>query len=765
MGHLLVEGLLGVVWVFLLLGAAFQPVQAGDFALVADLHNGTIYGGSMGRGLADIAPLPLNDVKRPVAVDYDPIDRMVYWSDLASLPSPRISRAHLNGSSQMIVVDQLHLPDGLALDVEARMMYWTDGIIGYIGRVRMDGTGGRETIVDGLDKPRTIIIDHENGFIYWTDWGNSSKIERADLDGSNRMTLVSDDLVWPNGVVKDGDKLYWCDANLDKIERSDLSGNNRELLIDLTSYSNIHPFDLAVYGDYVYWTDWGYVTLIRVHTSGVGAQNYGPHTFQQSGGLHIEKEPNYCDSTPCHNGATCVDVINGFSCICPAGYQGLTCFEDPCGSGPCANGATCTILPTSGFNCQCPSGYAGPTCMMVVHCVVSLDPSDVLMVTSGQRDVYLPGESVTFACPDGYQFGGSATRFCQSDFTWSGQPAECIQEDPCGSRPCANGATCTILPTGGFNCQCPSGYAGPTCMMDRCNSGPCLNGGTCTSVQGGFTCHCLAGYDGDTCSIVIGCLPPITSTHVTLVESDIALFQAGEVATFMCDSGYAVTGSTNDQSATRVCLSGGTWSGEPVSCSPTSPNPTPPVIGCLPPITSNHVTLVESDVALFQAGEVATFMCDRGYAVTGSRSDQSATRVCLSGGTWSGDQVLCSLTSPNPTPAPPEKSYVSAIAGGGCGLAFLILVLFGVLVVMKRRRIRNGDRTVRVPVNMDLIVAGKTNYGEAHHGSDNPTHIYETSVCQSWQAHGNPPPPPHVSAPDPIYMDVSDYDTSLVSKI
>ncbi|XP_038075263.1 low-density lipoprotein receptor-related protein 1B-like isoform X4 [Patiria miniata] len=692
MGHLLVEGLLGVVWVFLLLGAAFQPVQAGDFALVADLHNGTIYGGSMGRGLADIAPLPLNDVKRPVAVDYDPIDRMVYWSDLASLPSPRISRAHLNGSSQMIVVDQLHLPDGLALDVEARMMYWTDGIIGYIGRVRMDGTGGRETIVDGLDKPRTIIIDHENGFIYWTDWGNSSKIERADLDGSNRMTLVSDDLVWPNGVVKDGDKLYWCDANLDKIERSDLSGNNRELLIDLTSYSNIHPFDLAVYGDYVYWTDWGYVTLIRVHTSGVGAQNYGPHTFQQSGGLHIEKEPNYCDSTPCHNGATCVDVINGFSCICPAGYQGLTCFEDPCGSGPCANGATCTILPTSGFNCQCPSGYAGPTCMMVVHCVVSLDPSDVLMVTSGQRDVYLPGESVTFACPDGYQFGGSATRFCQSDFTWSGQPAECIQE-------------------------------------------------------------------------VIGCLPPITSTHVTLVESDIALFQAGEVATFMCDSGYAVTGSTNDQSATRVCLSGGTWSGEPVSCSPTSPNPTPPVIGCLPPITSNHVTLVESDVALFQAGEVATFMCDRGYAVTGSRSDQSATRVCLSGGTWSGDQVLCSLTSPNPTPAPPEKSYVSAIAGGGCGLAFLILVLFGVLVVMKRRRIRNGDRTVRVPVNMDLIVAGKTNYGEAHHGSDNPTHIYETSVCQSWQAHGNPPPPPHVSAPDPIYMDVSDYDTSLVSKI
>ena len=86
-----------------------------------------------------------------------------------------------------------------------------------------------------------------------------------------------------------GGNLYWCDASLDKIEKSDLSGNNRQLVIDLTQYNGIHPFDLDVYEDYIYWTDWGYSTLLRVHKSGAGEQNYGPQIFQQSGGIHIEQ--------------------------------------------------------------------------------------------------------------------------------------------------------------------------------------------------------------------------------------------------------------------------------------------------------------------------------------------------------------------------------------------------------------------------------------------------------------------------------------------
>ncbi|XP_022110416.1 sortilin-related receptor-like isoform X2 [Acanthaster planci] len=369
--------------------STFGPAKAGDFAIIADIYNGTIAAGSMGKALADLTPVPLRGVMQPVAVDYDPVEQMVYWSDLNTFPTAKISRAHLNGTSQMTLVDQLRLPDGLALDVDARIIYWTDGILGQIGRTRMDGTGVKETVVTGIDQPRTIITDHGNGYIFWTDWGNASKIERADLDGSNRIAIVTGNLIWPNGVTKDGNILYWCDASLDKIEKSDLSGNNRELVIDLTQYQGIHPFDLAVNEGYIYWTDWGYSNLLRMAVGGRGVQRFGPLVFQRSGGLHIQEEPNYCESSPCLNGGTCVDVINGFSCECPPGYLGRICYE-------------------------------------IVHCILNL--SEHLMVVSGQRAVYLPGDSVEYNCPDGYQLVGSAVRFCRSDFSWSGQPAVCIPE-------------------------------------------------------------------------------------------------------------------------------------------------------------------------------------------------------------------------------------------------------------------------------------------------------------------------------------------------
>ena len=32
-----------------------------------------------------------------------------------------------------------------------------------------------------------------------------------------------------------------------------------------------------------------------------------------------------CASNPCQNGAVCVDGINGYTCVCPAGYTGANC--------------------------------------------------------------------------------------------------------------------------------------------------------------------------------------------------------------------------------------------------------------------------------------------------------------------------------------------------------------------------------------------------------------------------------------------------------
>jgi integrin beta 2 len=58
----------------------------------------------------------------------------------------------------------------------------------------------------------------------------------------------------PNALALDfvSQKLYWSDARLDKMKRADLDGKNR---VVLSKVSPQHPFDIAVYGNYIFWTD------------------------------------------------------------------------------------------------------------------------------------------------------------------------------------------------------------------------------------------------------------------------------------------------------------------------------------------------------------------------------------------------------------------------------------------------------------------------------------------------------------------------------
>ena len=124
--------------------------------------------------------------------------------------------------------------------------------------------------------------------MYWTDWGASPKIEQAHMDGSARRAIVTGNLAWPNGLTIDQatNRLFWADAKLDKIEVSDLNGGNRQLIIIISSSSNIHPYGLAVYKNVLYWTDWNYKSITRYSLSS-GNQDMIVTGLQQPMDIHV----------------------------------------------------------------------------------------------------------------------------------------------------------------------------------------------------------------------------------------------------------------------------------------------------------------------------------------------------------------------------------------------------------------------------------------------------------------------------------------------
>ncbi|XP_026689028.1 neurogenic locus Notch protein-like, partial [Diaphorina citri] len=80
-------------------------------------------------------------------------------------------------------------------------------------------------------------------------------------------------------------------------------------------------------------------------------------------GSNCQTRINECDSSPCGNGATCIDNIKYYSCHCPYGYTGKHCTEyvDWCSSDPCFNGASCKQV-LNNYQCVCAPGWTGKLC-------------------------------------------------------------------------------------------------------------------------------------------------------------------------------------------------------------------------------------------------------------------------------------------------------------------------------------------------------------------------------------------------------------------
>ncbi|XP_025837382.1 low-density lipoprotein receptor-related protein 6 [Agrilus planipennis] len=269
--------------------------------------------------------LPLTDIKYSIAVDYDPVEDYIYWTDDEV---KKIQRARLNGTNQTdVIVSEISYPDGIAVDWVARNLYWTDAGIDRIEMSRLNGSYRRVIISEGLLDPRAIAVAPELGWMFWSDWNEKSpKIERSNLDGSERESIVEKYLGWPNGITLDLNlmKIYWCDAKLDRIEYSNMDGSDRRVLI---SDNLPHSFGFSLMGDFLYWTDWQRRAIDRVHKETGGGREIIIDQIANVMGLKAIRLGEVRSSNPCGvNNGGCSHIClyrhnKTYVCTCQIGYE------------------------------------------------------------------------------------------------------------------------------------------------------------------------------------------------------------------------------------------------------------------------------------------------------------------------------------------------------------------------------------------------------------------------------------------------------------
>src|SRR5713101_7705972 len=126
-------------------------------------------------------------------------------------------------------------------------LFFLEASEGRILSVNPDGSDKKVIVTGSGPIPDGIVVDVEAGHIYWTNMGipnqSDGSIERVDLDGKNRKTIV------PKGgtftpkqlhLDKPHGKLYWSDREGMRVMRSNLDGSQIETLVD-TSQGDARP--------------------------------------------------------------------------------------------------------------------------------------------------------------------------------------------------------------------------------------------------------------------------------------------------------------------------------------------------------------------------------------------------------------------------------------------------------------------------------------------------------------------------------------------
>uniref|UniRef100_A0A672UKE0 Cadherin EGF LAG seven-pass G-type receptor 2 n=1 Tax=Strigops habroptila TaxID=2489341 RepID=A0A672UKE0_STRHB len=216
-----------------------------------------------------------------------------------------------------------------------------------------------------------------------------------------------------------------------------------------------------------------------------------------------------CDSDTCHNGGTCEQEWDSFSCRCPTGFGGRTCQEEV-GAPQRFEGSSRVswaglALPLAlpwrlrvMFRTRHPHG------LLLRAAAPPLSISVQVRAGGWTRRGWTRGEGHRGACPGGAmglhlgEAGAGALRVAAVSRV--AVTTGCDLPDPCAGGPCPPHSDCTGHGDT-VTCHCHPGHFGDSCVS-ACALNPCHPPATCAPQPGsmhGYMCHCPQGHFGPYC--------------------------------------------------------------------------------------------------------------------------------------------------------------------------------------------------------------------------------------------------------------------------
>src|ERR1700751_3502963 len=201
------------------------------------------------------------------------------------LSGDRIHSMNPDGSDRKVIVADCHLPDGIAVDVGAGHIYWTNMGVpnlndGSIERADLDGKNRKVIVPPGnTHTPKQIQLDKKNGKLYWCD-REGMRVMRSNLDGSQIETLVEagqgdadrrDQTRWCVGITigPERKQIYWTQKGPDngdlgrifragiEIPKGETAANRSDIELFFDRLPEPIDLELDLKNRVLYWTDRG----------------------------------------------------------------------------------------------------------------------------------------------------------------------------------------------------------------------------------------------------------------------------------------------------------------------------------------------------------------------------------------------------------------------------------------------------------------------------------------------------------------------------